>query len=554
MTWHKRIVAVCLLALFMNTLALPVRAQEPKAGDSGGVVTGAQDNSQTLPEPPKVNLPRDRTGVDQNKVLNLSLRDAISMGLEHNLDIQVERDNIKIAEYNLLSAYGVYDPLVDSQFFFNRVNNPTGSALEAGTGSLSTLSDSYTYNFGFSKLLDTGGQFTADFDNTRSTTNLRFATLNPQFSPRVNFTFRQPLLRNFKNDVNQRNIRRLKKELDISDLTFRQRLIDLIARVQTAYYNLAFALRNEEIQRESVDLAAVQLRNNQIQVKAGTAAPIDIVSAEAALESRKDAAIAALLDITEAENALKTLILDDPNSDVWNHRIITESIDFTPEPIDLTSALNIAMDRRPEIKQLELQSELNKIELDFLKNQEKPQVDFIASFGGRGLAGTSRTAAPPPTGDPTTPPTTISNPFEGGYATALSNIFDFRSYQVGVVFSFPLRNRTAKANISRTLVSNTQLEAKKRQMVQSIVTDVRNALQAVETARQRVEAAHAAVVAAEAQLKGEEQKFAVGLSTNFFVLQRQNELSIARGNELRAKTDYNIARANLQRVMANNVP
>ena len=91
-------------------------------------------------------------------------------------------------------------------------------------------------------------------------------------------------------------------------------------------------------------------------------------------------------------------------------------------------------------------------------------------------------------------------------------------------------------------------------MVQSIVTDVRNALQAVETARQRVEAAHAAVVAAEAQYKGEEQKFAVGLSTNFFVLQRQNELSIARGQELRSKTDYNIARANLQRVMANNVP
>src|SRR5262249_32443905 len=162
----------------------------------------------------------------------------------------------------------------------------TGSALDASSGSFSTLLDTYTYNFGFSKLLETGGQFTADFDNTRSTTNQRFATLNPQFGSRVNFQFRQPLLRNYKNDANQHNIRTLKKQLDISDLPFRQRLIDLIARIQTAYYNLAFALRNEEIQRESVDLAAVQLRNNQIQVKAGTAAPIDIVSAEAALESR----------------------------------------------------------------------------------------------------------------------------------------------------------------------------------------------------------------------------------------------------------------------------
>jgi HAE1 family hydrophobic/amphiphilic exporter-1 len=147
-----------------------------------------------------------------------------------------------------------------------------------------------------------------------------------------------------------------------------------------------------------------------------------------------------------------------------------------------------------------------------------------------------------------------SNPFSGGYGTSLGNLFDFRTYQIGVSFSFPLRNRAAKANLSRALVSGNQIDSRKKQMVQSIISEVRNAVQAVETARQRVEAAQAAVRAAEAQLKGEEQKFAVGLSTNFFVLERQNDLSAAKGNLLRAQTDYNKARADLQRVMANNVP
>jgi HAE1 family hydrophobic/amphiphilic exporter-1 len=200
---------------------------------------------------------------------------------------------------------------------------------------------------------------------------------------------------------------------------------------------------------------------------------------------------------------------------------------------------------------LQLQGDLNDIDMAFFKNQAKPQVDLIAGFQAQGLAGElSRRSSP----IPGAPPPSADNPFGGGLETSLSNLKDFRSYRIGVSISLPLRNRTAEANIGRTQAVSRQLDQQKRMMVQGIVADVRNATQAVETARKRVEAAHASVMAAEEQLKGEEQKFAAGLSTNFFVLQRQNELSIARGNELRAKTDYNKARADLQRVMANNIP
>ncbi len=512
-------------------------------------VVFAQGATQT----PLVNLPTDRVGVDATKQMKLSLRDAITMALESNLDIQIEKDNVKIAEYNLLSAQGVYD--ITTRFNYNLADNtfPSASALNRSGDSLKIKSNTQDFNFSASQLFTSGGQLNVEFNNRRQSTNNAFQLLNPQYTPNLNVQFTQPLLRNFRQNQNERSIRSLKKQLDMSDLQFRQRLIDLISRVSNAYYDLVFALQNSEIQRESVELAAVQLRNNQIQVKAGTAAPIEIVSAEAEVERRKDSAISALLTITQAENSLKSLLIDDPASEYWSYSIIpTDQVEFTPEAIDLASALNVAMDRRPEIKQLDLRSEINKIDIDFFKNQTKLQLDITGGFSVLGISGkqAQRFISDPGGGGPIPVPTT----FDGGYFKALGNMFESRSYNFGINISFPIRNRTAKANLSRALVESRQLEARKRQTIETIIVEVRNAIQAVETARQRVEAAQSAVKAAEAQLKGEEQKFAVGLSTNFFVLQRQNDLSVARGNELRARIDYNKARADLQRVMANNVP
>jgi len=142
----------------------------------------------------------------------------------------------------------------------------------------------------------------------------------------------------------------------------------------------------------------------------------------------------------------------------------------------------------------------------------------------------------------------------------LNNLFtqDFKSYQVGVRLSFPWRNRTAEGNLGRSLAEQRQLDARQRQVVETVQVDVRNALQAVVASAQRLEAAKAAELAANAQLNGEQERYRAGLSTNFVVLQRQTDLSVARGNTVRALTDYNKALADLQRVtgltlVSNNV-
>jgi HAE1 family hydrophobic/amphiphilic exporter-1 len=119
-----------------------------------------------------------------------------------------------------------------------------------------------------------------------------------------------------------------------------------------------------------------------------------------------------------------------------------------------------------------------------------------------------------------------------------------------VTISFPFRNRTAKANLEGAKIQEHQLDAQVRGQENTVLVDVRNAVQAVETDRQRVVTAQQARENAEIQLEGERKLYENGKSTTFLLFQRENELTNARNNEIRAQTDYEKALADLQRVTA----
>jgi HAE1 family hydrophobic/amphiphilic exporter-1 len=283
-------------------------------------------------------------------------------------------------------------------------------------------------------------------------------------------------------------------------------------------------------------------------VEAGTLAPIELRSTEAALELRKGDVVIALQSITTAENVLKGLLLKDSNDKMWTAVIDpADSPQFGQTTFNLQEATGLALKNRPELDQMRLQTEQKNIDIGFFKNQLKPQVDFVGIYSTTGLAGTPSEAVDRD-GNPVSD--SILPRFIGGSFRSLSNLFgqDFRTYQVGVRVSFPWRNRTAEGNLGRALAESRQLDARQRQLIQNVQIEVRNALQAVEAARQRFEAARAGRIAAEAQYKGEVERYRAGLSTNFLVLEQENDLAVARGNEVRALTDYNKGLADLQRV------
>jgi len=215
---------------------------------------------------------------------------------------------------------------------------------------------------------------------------------------------------------------------------------------------------------------------------------------------------------------------------------------------NLDESTRLALKNRPELDQMRLLTEQKEVDIKYFKNQLKPQLDFIGTYGSTGLAGAPQDAVV--IGGGGGGGSNVLERFQGGAFRSLRNLFgqDFRTYQVGVRLSFPWNNRTAKANLGRSLAEQRQLDARQRQLVETVQVDVRNALQAVVAAKQRYEAAQAAELAAEAQLNGEQERYRAGLSTNFVVLERQTDLSQARGTAVRALTDYNKALADLQRV------
>jgi outer membrane protein len=556
---------------FMLSIALPAStvAQIVKlAGDQ------AQESQQAGASTAQSGA-APRVGVDESRPLALALFDAVKMALEQNRDIEVERINVRQAEYDLFAARGATDMVLGASNFYEHRTVPVGSLLAGGpNGSLTTKT--LNYDFSALQLLPTGAQWQAGFTNSRADTNSQFVSLNPQYNTAFNVQIRQPILRNFSIDDARRRIQIAKRRLDLSDSQFRQKAIDIVARVQRSYWDLVFALRDVQIQRESVQLAKTQLEQNRRMVNEGSLAPIELVSVEAELEKRNENVLSSIETVTRAENALKQLVLGGRESSVWNQPVIpTETPDLHPASFGLTDAVTAALANRPELAQNNLQEEMNKVEVKFFDNQTKLQVDLIASYTSTGLSGAKILTPNPLTAAtglalervnvlsalaglqpvPIPPSSDLPGFLIGGYGQSLKNLFsnDFRTFRFGVAFSFPVRNRTAEGQLGRAIAEGRKISAQRKTLEQTIEVEVRNALQGVETGRQRVETARASREAAQKQSESEQRRFQAGLSTTYFVLDRQNALSQAKGRELKAMTDYSKAVAELQRVMGTTL-
>jgi len=532
----------------------------------------AQDNPQSATSDGRNPQSEVRVGVNPSKRMTLTLRDAMSMALDNNRDIEVERLNVRMNEFDVRAAQGFYDPSLATTLYYDRSLIPATSIFASGKTDGVVGAATFAQRTPWQ-----GSSVTGVFNNNRATTDNPFVSLNPQYTTNLSFTFTQPILRNRAIDSGRRQIKIAKKRLDISDSQFRQRAIDIISQVQRAYWDLVFARRDQEIKRESVDLAETQLEHNERMVDAGTLAKSDIISARVEVERRKDEAEAAIEAIQRAENALKALMAQPGDGEIWQSEIVPveqPQIELNAS-LPLEDALRLAAQNRPEMEQYRLRGELNKIDAEYLRNQTKPQIDFFATYGAVGLAGPLRASENPINasneilygrinqlstlaGLPALPIANTGAPPEallGGYGQSLANMFknDFRSLRFGLNINLPLRNRTAEANLGRSLAEGKQIEVQRQKTEQLIEVEVRNALQAVETAKKRVDAARNSRVNADLQYQSEQRKFDAGQSTNFFVLDRQNALASARGRELRALTDYTKAVAELQRALSTTL-
>jgi HAE1 family hydrophobic/amphiphilic exporter-1 len=552
-------------------------------GVSGGVAP-AELPTEPPPIAPNFEAPArplpsaERIGVDVSNQMPLTLNEAIALALSNNNDIDGSRINVQIAEYNLQSARGVYDPVLSSESYYESRTTPTSSTLGGATnGSVKQTDFTGAFRFGgFSPFA--GGSYQLDFSSTRLTTNNQNVTLNPQFPTALTFTYAQPLWRGLRFDNNRRAIEIAKKNLSLTDAQFRQRAIEVISQVEQAYWDLVFALRNLQVQIDAVKQARVQVESNQRLVAKGVLAPIDIIAANTQVTTFEQNVYTVQEAVERAENTLKTLILADRTAPLWSRPLTPITpVSLEAPRVPLEQAVSAAISNRPELAQLQTNAEINGIDIRYFRDQTKPQIDLVGTYTAVGLAGSPTTAsgnsststnallrsrvnelsviAGLPPLDTATGGVAVNPNLVGGYTQSLSNLLgqDYPTYRVGVRVAIPLRNRTAEANLGRSLAEGNSIRNQRAQAEQLIVADVRNVTQSLRSSEARLASAAATRSSAEQQYESEQRQFRAGTSTVFLVLQRQNELLAARGRELQAQTDLNKAIAEFQRATGNTL-
>jgi outer membrane protein TolC len=475
----------------------------------------------------------------------LSLEDAVKRALDNNLDIAVDRYNPTASAEGVRQALGAYDPLFTGVLSTGSQDSPATNAFSGGA---KVTTDTKIWNFGVTQYLPTGGSFNLTFNSNKSDTNSVFTSFNPTYTSFFSLNLTQPLLRNLKLDFSREQIRVAKKNRDISDVQFRQTVINTVASTKQGYYDLIAAIDNLDAQQKSFELAKKLLNENQIKVRVGTLAPLDVVSAQAEVASREEGVIRAEATIFDTEDALKRLIFPKNDPATWDLRLIPKDRPSAePVKVDVAMAIQTALEKRTDVVAARRNLEKADIQVDFAKSQVLPQVDLVASYGSTGVGGTQLNRQG--FGGP------IISTVPGGYGDAAGDAFGIANptWTIRVNVTYPIMNRQAAALSAQARISKDQALVSFQRLELQVAQEVRVAARAVETNAKRIATTRAARVLQEQRLDAEEKKFAAGMSTNFLVTQAQRDLADARVAEIQAIADYGKSVVTLQRVQEAGV-
>ena len=543
--------SVCLILVGLLTLAPVVQAQQIEftKGKSHFPNFFSPYSPLKVPQASFQNSMRLEDLIRDGKLI-LSLQDAIYLALENNLDIAIQRYGPALAETDLLRTLGGgatrgaagtggltslgggptnLDPTLSVSFNEQHLTQPQANVITTGQESLSRTFKSL--NFSLSKGFATGTALTLSSNNSRTKTNSLFALLNPQVNSSFRVTVSQPLLSGFGFATGLRFIRVARNSIKISDQQFAQQVMDIVSTVKRAYWELIFARENTKVTRQSFELAEKLYRDNQRQVEIGTLAPLELIRAEAEVARTRQNLIAAQTNALQQQNILKDMIARNPGDQllatVEIEPIDRPEVPTTTEVIPVQDAIQIAMERRPEIAQDQLSLKNSALEIRATKSSMLPSLGVFASWAGNGLSGNSI--------DPVT-----GAPINSGLGASLTQVVqgDFPDYQFGFQLSIPLRNRVAQADMARAQIQQRRTEVQARRRINTIIINVRNSQIALQQNRSQIDAAVKARELQEATLSAEQKRFQLGASTIFLVIQAQRDLAQARSSEIRALVDY----------------
>jgi outer membrane protein len=529
-----------------------------------------------IPESSLTNSPRIEQLV-QNGKLMLSLQDAISLALENNLAIAVQRYTPWLDEVNLLRAQsGInglvpYDPTLTGNLNLQDSVTPLNNPLFAGvipTGATTPTNQTppaYVQHVGninlqYNQYFPTGTQLQVGMTNNRTSSNFGFFNLyNPYVQSALTVTVTQPLLRGFGILPNTRLIIEAKRTIKVGISQLEQQVIATTTQVSNDYWELVYARENVKVEQAALGVSQQLFDENSRRLQIGTLSSLDVLTAQSQVASDKQALVQAQSIQLQDETTLLNDITADPLDGPMLHlEIIPTTPISTPstgDSVQIEDAVKEAWQKRPELKQAALNLENAGTDVKATRNELLPSVNIFGEYIGTGLGGVQSTATTTPTGEflPGLPvvnslgvpipdqfqSTAVTNStpvvFPGGVGQDLSRAFrgSYPTFEGGINFTLPFRNRAAQADNAQALLNERLQKTQYRQQQNAIFVSVRNALIAMQEDRASLAAAEEARKLAVQTSEDEQEKYRLGASTSYNVVLRERDVTTAEGTELR---------------------
>jgi outer membrane protein TolC len=439
--------------------------------------------------------------------VTLSIGDAVRMALEKNLGLQVATYSPAIVETGIRKARAIYDPLLTSLL------DHRGSNLQAGPQTSQVLrSRFFDFDASISRLLPTGATAALSFANLWYKDNLG-SPASRYAQPELTLSFSQPLLQGMGREVTERGITTADDAMDAALADWNQQALNTAADARNQYLALVKARESLATRQASLDLARQVHAENEARVKAGVLAAYQLQdSLLGVLQARKN-----LLDAERAEKDAADLLRTTLHLTTGTPIATTPVSPPVPSEISEDEALRTAMRRRPDVAKARVAVRTAEFNEKVSRNLALPSLALQGSSGITGL--------------------------DADYGNAFDDMRGgkYPTWSLGLSFSVPLGNNSARADVAANRLRASQARTQLSATEESASLEVRTALRALASAKEQIDVTSQGVTAAEITMASYLKRQQLGLATTKDVLDVSASLTQARENSISARADYQAA-------------
>ncbi len=492
-------------------------------------------------------------------VISVSLAEAIRIGLERNLDLQVVRFDPYIAEEGVGVAWGAYDPSFANEFGYSSVASPNFNVFTLPQQVI--RQNELDGSTGLKGLIPWwGASYEIGYTGSRTYSDSTGAGFSPQLDANVFANFSIPLLKNLVWNQPWTQLKASQVVFQGSREDFRRQVMDVVAKIETAYWEVIASREKLRVGEKSVETARALLDQTKTQYEVGVVSRVEVTEAEAGVAQRDFNLIVASNAFRAAQDELSDLVFGESLRPGSTYRLDTtdEPASFTAFEVDPDEATRKAFSKRPELALSKLEIARQEILLKFARNQTLPQLDAVLSYGRLGQTGELNPAVLNSSYIRSLSPAQQAALFgqlsgvESGRSLAGANNDFFgdspnEQFAARGVLSIPIGNQAATHGAEKAAFELRKAVSRERRLEQDIVLGVRKAVRDLRSAQEGVVAAERSVAAASEQLRAERIRLENGESTPFNVLQRESDLVLAESEQIAALRAYRNSTTNLER-------